>query len=499
MALPGVLLVRLRALCNLSKCGHTGGKTTSNRTRDMRWYRTKAQNFHEHNAPLFQNKQDGNLLKEFPDPKNLLNGTISRSLGVNDLSQFIQYSCTEHAGVKKATLTLQWPCQFEENGYASKKADAERFAAAAACFRLKEMGLIGPNNQLPKRRAGRGRGGLHSHLYDEEENGWIDDVSRASHCSSPIDVSGVAEALSLFPQPKSLLTRVIQLATSSSRVREFLHFKTVGGKLKKCELTLLWPEEMTFAATATSRAAAEKKAAALACMKLRELQLLDKDNNPLTHAKYHREKVKEAGERERRPLPLVIPEYLEQRMKEYLTQYPVATEVQKLWEEEEATGQQVNQQCEEEEEEEDYEADPAHLIREAPSLDEMARLITVEEISPTSGLVSILKKRSVRLETLSTSVSSELLPENPTAKRRVRFRVPDDGYENDVGSGDSCLLLFLLCLVTVVISIGGTALYCAFGDAQSSVCQDFSRNVDFYVIQMHRGIAQLQHWLVSDS
>ncbi|XP_015812278.3 ATP-dependent RNA helicase DHX30 isoform X2 [Nothobranchius furzeri] len=353
MALPGVLLVRLRALCNLSKCGHTGGKTTSNRTRDMRWYRTKAQNIHEHNAPLFQNKQDGNLLKEFPDPKNLLNGTISRSLGVNDLSQFIQYSCTEQAGVKKATLTLQWPCQFEENGYASKKADAERFAAAAACFRLKEMGLIGPNNQLPKRRAGRGRGGLHSHLYDEE-NGWIDDVSRASHCSSSIDVSGVAEALSLFPQPKSLLTRVIQLATSSSRVREFLHFKTVGGKLKKCELTLLWPEEMTFAATATSRAAAEKKAAALACMKLRELQLLDKDNNPLTHAKYHREKVKEAGERERRPLPLVIPEYLEQRMKEYLTQYPVATEVQKLWEEEEATGQQVNQQCEEEEEEEDY-------------------------------------------------------------------------------------------------------------------------------------------------
>ncbi|KAF7211758.1 transcript variant X2 [Nothobranchius furzeri] len=157
------------------------------------------------------------------------------------------------------------------------------------------------------------------------------------------------------------------------------------------------------------------------------------------------------------------------------------------------------EQCAEEEEEEDYEADPAHLIREAPSLDEMARLITVEEISPTSGLVSILKKRSVRLETLSTSVSSELLPENPTAKRRVRFRVPDDGYENDVGSGDSCLLLFLLCLVTVVISIGGTALYCAFGDAQSSVCQDFSRNVDFYVVQMHRGIAQLQHWLVSDS
>uniref|UniRef100_A0A1A7Z5B3 Consortin, connexin sorting protein b n=2 Tax=Iconisemion striatum TaxID=60296 RepID=A0A1A7Z5B3_9TELE len=157
------------------------------------------------------------------------------------------------------------------------------------------------------------------------------------------------------------------------------------------------------------------------------------------------------------------------------------------------------EQCAAEEEEEEEEADPAVLIREAPSLDEMAKLITVEEISPASGLVSILKKRSVRLETLSTSVSSELQPDKPTAKRRVRFKVPDDSYENDVGGGDSCLLLFLLCLVTVVISIGGTALYCAFGDAQSSVCQDFSRNVDFYIGQMHRGITQLQHWLVSGS
>lgn len=40
------------------------------------------------------------LLKEFPDPKSLLHNTISRSLGVSDLSQLIQYSCMEHAGVK---------------------------------------------------------------------------------------------------------------------------------------------------------------------------------------------------------------------------------------------------------------------------------------------------------------------------------------------------------------------------------------------------------------
>lgn len=50
------------------------------------------------------------------------------------------------------------------------------------------------------------------------------------------------------------------------------------------------------------------------------MELLDKDNNPLSHAKYHQEKVREAGERERRPLPLDIPKYLEQSMREYLTQ-----------------------------------------------------------------------------------------------------------------------------------------------------------------------------------
>ncbi|XP_014880376.1 putative ATP-dependent RNA helicase DHX30 [Poecilia latipinna] len=355
MALHGALLVRLKELCKVAKCAHTAGKTAFNWSGEMRWYGTKAQKFHERSASCFNSKRD--LLEEFPDPKNLLNNTISRSLGVNDLSQLIQYTCTEHDGVKKATVTLLWPNKIREEGYASKKIDAERFAAAAACLRLRELGVIGPNNQLPKRRAGRVRGGLHSHLYDPEEDCLTNaPTSRADELLPPVeDASYVSEALSLFPQPKSLLTRVIQVATSTSRVREMMHFRTAGGKLKKCELTLLWPENMMFRATAGSRVMAEKKAAALACMKLKELALLDKDNNPLTHAKYHREKVKEAGERERRPFPLEIPEYLEQRMRDYLTRYPVATEVQQLWEEEEARGQQtVN---EEEEDEEDYVAD----------------------------------------------------------------------------------------------------------------------------------------------
>ncbi|XP_018522197.1 consortin [Lates calcarifer] len=153
----------------------------------------------------------------------------------------------------------------------------------------------------------------------------------------------------------------------------------------------------------------------------------------------------------------------------------------------------------EEEEEEEYEVEQADIIREAASLDDMAKLITVEEMSPASGLVSILKKRNVSVDNMSVSPSSEPRPDKPTAKRRVRFKVPDEDYEQEVGGGDSCLLLFLLCLVTVVISVGGTALYCALGDAHSSVCQDFSRNADFYIGQIQRRIAQIQHWFTPGS
>lgn len=153
---------------------------------------------------------------------------------------------------------------------------------------------------------------------------------------------------------------------------------------------------------------------------------------------------------------------------------------------------------EEEEDEEDYEVEPADLIRAAASLDTLAKLITVEEMVPAPGLVSILKKRTVFNES-PIPASPEPQCNKLPAKRRVRFKVPDDGFDSDMGGGDSCLLLFLLCLVTVVISIGGTALYCALGDTHSSVCQDFSRNADFYIGQIQRGITQIQHWFTPTS
>ncbi|XP_055718855.1 consortin-like isoform X2 [Salvelinus fontinalis] len=154
---------------------------------------------------------------------------------------------------------------------------------------------------------------------------------------------------------------------------------------------------------------------------------------------------------------------------------------------------QIEELCEEYVQEEDVFV--VEIIRDgAAALDGLAKLITVE-MTPAPSLVSILKKRrrSVCVENVCVAPSSA--PHKHPAKRRVRFKVPDDGFDQDQVGGDSCLLLFLLCLVTVVISLGGTAVYCALGNAHSTVCTDFSRNADFYLAQLHRGMNQLRHWL----
>lgn len=71
----------------------------------------------------------------------------------------------------------------------------------------------------------------------------------------------------------------------------------------------------------------------------------------------------------------------------------------------------------------------------------------------------------------------------------VRVLLPDE-----VG-GDSCLILLLLCLVTVVISIGGTALYCTLVGSYSSICTDFTHNADFYIGNVRGFLAGLRRWL----
>ncbi|XP_059368466.1 consortin, connexin sorting protein b isoform X2 [Carassius carassius] len=123
-------------------------------------------------------------------------------------------------------------------------------------------------------------------------------------------------------------------------------------------------------------------------------------------------------------------------------------------------------------------------------VDELASLI---QRIPSDGLVSILKKRDCTRETKKAA-----LLKNST-ERRVRFREPGNAFDQDESPKNSCLILLVLCLVTVVISTGGTALYCLVGEAYSNVCADFSQNVDFYFGPVRQGVDILAQWLSSDA
>ncbi|XP_030052316.1 consortin [Microcaecilia unicolor] len=127
------------------------------------------------------------------------------------------------------------------------------------------------------------------------------------------------------------------------------------------------------------------------------------------------------------------------------------------------------------------------------SLDELAKRIEVEEIVPAEGLVSILKKRK------DNEGKNVVEIQQKAAKRRVRFQEVDDALDQDELAGGSCLLLVLLCLVTVFISVGGTALYCSFVDMESPVCSEFASNMDLYYTQVLQVIEELKHWVYPPS
>ncbi|XP_040016747.2 consortin, connexin sorting protein b [Gasterosteus aculeatus] len=160
------------------------------------------------------------------------------------------------------------------------------------------------------------------------------------------------------------------------------------------------------------------------------------------------------------------------------------------------TGQQEGG---EEEEEKPCEETPEQEVKvEWPSgvpqasVKDLARLSHADGSSYADGLVSILKRRRASLDGLPPP-SDFVTKENP--KRKVRFSEPEEGLEQDDMGGDSCLILLLLCLVTVVISVGGTALYCTLVDTYSNICTDFTNNADFYVMSVRRFFEGLAHWL----
>ncbi|KAM4528908.1 consortin, connexin sorting protein b isoform 2-T3 [Fundulus diaphanus] len=123
---------------------------------------------------------------------------------------------------------------------------------------------------------------------------------------------------------------------------------------------------------------------------------------------------------------------------------------------------------------------------------DLAKLSNTEGSSSPDGLVSILKRRRASLDGLPPPSDSA---DKQSGKRKVRFSEPEDGIDQDEVGGDSCLILLLLCLATVVISIGGTALYCTLVDTYSNICTDFAQNVDFYVSNVRGFLEGLGQWL----
>ncbi|XP_055988226.1 consortin [Sorex fumeus] len=123
------------------------------------------------------------------------------------------------------------------------------------------------------------------------------------------------------------------------------------------------------------------------------------------------------------------------------------------------------------------------------SLDDLAKRIEIAEVVPAEGLVSILKKRNDTVGDHSAQMQQK------PSKRRVRFQEIDDNLDQDEVGGGSCILLILLCIATVFLSVGGTALYCSFGDMESPVCTDFADNMDFYYAKLLQGMAELKHWI----
>ncbi|KAM5238774.1 consortin [Ctenodactylus gundi] len=123
------------------------------------------------------------------------------------------------------------------------------------------------------------------------------------------------------------------------------------------------------------------------------------------------------------------------------------------------------------------------------SLDDLAKRIEIAEVVRAEGLVSILKKRN------DSSGDQPAHTQHKTSKRRVRFQEIDDNLDQDEVGGGSCILLILLCIATVFLSVGGTALYCTFGDMESPVCTDFADNMDFYYTKFLQGMAGLKHWI----
>ncbi|XP_068091400.1 ATP-dependent RNA helicase DHX30 [Hyperolius riggenbachi] len=296
----------------------------------------------EEDDPMGRESKD--LLRQFPEPKNLLHKVISQALRTSQVEDKIAYTHSSTRQGHRVVLRLKWPTPIEVEGNGPSKAGAERQAAAQACKVFQDLGLLESKNRKKSTTSSNQKWppvGQEVTSRARQRGSKSNKEDRRVPVECPEDAESTA-ALKEFGQPKQLLTTVIQVATGSpSGAKEYIKYKHEGGHIKTCRLSLQWPQPLTFVAQSLHRLDAERRASALACQKLKELGLLDSNNKPLTHVMYNRSAIQELREKQRQAKKFQVPEDLLSRMEDYFQQYPLGSAMELEYEEQEFADEEM--------------------------------------------------------------------------------------------------------------------------------------------------------------
>ncbi|KAM5157065.1 ATP-dependent RNA helicase DHX30 [Mantella aurantiaca] len=274
-------------------------------------------------------KDSRDLLKQFPKPKELLQNALTDALRNSNIKNKLSYITAASDQDCRVILRLKWPKPIEVEGRGEKRGDAECHAAAQVCKIFQDLGLLdsGGRHRLPVPRPGISSAAALDEEEDEDGGGRrrkkirsVRTENRLAAIDNDEDLEAMT-ALKEFPNPKHLLSNVLQVATSGSK--DLIHYQFKGGHIKTCHLNISWPQPLTFIAHDRNRIKAMRKAAALACQKLKDLGLLDPNNKPLTNAMYNQSAIKSMRERQRRPRRFEVAEDLLVRMENYFQEFPM--------------------------------------------------------------------------------------------------------------------------------------------------------------------------------
>ncbi|XP_038058115.1 ATP-dependent RNA helicase DHX30-like [Patiria miniata] len=101
--------------------------------------------------PTILSEEGEQALKDFRNPKSCLHNVLSLVAKEGKASNMYQYKVQPAPGmgnlVKQSVLRVTWPKEFTVVGLGTRRSQAEKMAAALACAKLKEVGLLDENNK----------------------------------------------------------------------------------------------------------------------------------------------------------------------------------------------------------------------------------------------------------------------------------------------------------------------------------------------------------------